>query len=148
MLTTYPNKPAHARRLVWIDLFEPTLEELAQASRDLGADLPPRQEISSIALSKRMHSSARLRNVSGLIRISSGPGEDRGVLRQNSAAISASFGFSSGTDRAVIDRLSSSARQGSQCLPADDGEVPSPHAGKIVEASPLDPTANLAGSLG
>src|SRR5262249_14773908 len=41
-----------------------------------------------------MHSTARLRKVSGLIHISSGPGNRRRILRRNSAVLSASRGFS------------------------------------------------------
>ncbi len=61
---------------------------------------------SPASCARRMHSRARLRKVSGLIRIASGPGKDRRVLRQNSAAISASLGFSATLGRVAAERLS------------------------------------------
>ena len=62
--------------------------------------------IAGVLRARRMHSRARLRKVSGLIRIASGPGKDRRVLRQNSAAISASLGFSATLGRVAAERLS------------------------------------------
>src|SRR6202162_5127334 len=97
---------------------------------------------------RRLHSRARLRKVSGLIRISSGPGKHRGVLRQNSAAISASFGFSATISRVAAERLSRALRRRIQDIPADDREVPGSHARKRIETSPLGPAAYLTGALG
>ena len=60
MLTTYPLETAPARAPVWLDLAEPTPDELREAGKRLGAALPPREEISSIALSKRMRASPEM----------------------------------------------------------------------------------------
>ena len=57
MLTTYTSNSAPGREPVWVDLLDPTPEELRQAGTRLGASLPPREEISSIAMSKRLRAS-------------------------------------------------------------------------------------------
>ena len=44
------------------------------------------------------------------------------------------------------DRAATSRRR-IQRIPADDREVPSPQTRKVIEASPLDPAADLAGAL-
>ena len=62
MLTTYPNGAAQTHA-VWADLLDPTPEELRQTASRLGAALPPREEISSIELSKRMRSSPEMLSI-------------------------------------------------------------------------------------
>jgi magnesium transporter len=39
---------------VWVDLCEPTEEELAQACRDYGLDIPPREQLEEIEFSSRL----------------------------------------------------------------------------------------------
>ena len=39
---------------VWVDLCEPTEEELAQACRDYGLDIPPREQLDEIEFSSRL----------------------------------------------------------------------------------------------
>src|SRR6202521_4607240 len=103
---------------------------------------------SPASCARRMLSRARLRKVSGLIRISSGPGKDRRELRQNSAAISASLGFSTMTSGGAAERRSTAPPRIVQRISADDREMPGPHARRRIEASPFDPAAYLTGALG
>src|SRR5229473_4033296 len=103
---------------------------------------------SPASCAKRMHSRARLRKVSGLIRISSGPGKHRRGLRQNSAAISASLGFSTMTSRGGAERRSTALPRIIQHIPTDDRQVPGSHARRRIEASPFGPAAYLTSALG
>jgi magnesium transporter len=41
-------------KTVWVDLCEPTEEELAQACRDYGLDIPPREQLEEIEFSSRL----------------------------------------------------------------------------------------------
>lgn len=41
-------------KTVWVDLCEPTEEELAQACRDYGLDIPPREQLDEIEFSSRL----------------------------------------------------------------------------------------------
>ncbi|MEO8896386.1 MAG: magnesium transporter CorA family protein [Rhizomicrobium sp.] len=41
-------------KTVWVDLCEPTDEELAQACRDYGLDIPPREQLEEIEFSSRL----------------------------------------------------------------------------------------------
>ncbi len=62
MLTTYPKQPrkpdrdhaSAADHAIWLDLVDPSEDERKHAASMLGADLPTRDQISSIALSSRV----------------------------------------------------------------------------------------------
>ena len=41
-------------KTAWVDLCEPTDDELAQACRDYGLDIPPREQLEEIEFSSRL----------------------------------------------------------------------------------------------
>src|SRR6476620_12792340 len=59
MLTTYPaaarEEPLHAtRKVLWIDLLDPTDEEKASVETKFGLELPSRRELSEVESSSRI----------------------------------------------------------------------------------------------
>ncbi len=50
MLTVYPS----AEKPVWVDLFNPTQDEIAQACTDYRLNIPPREELEEIEFSSRL----------------------------------------------------------------------------------------------
>ncbi len=50
MLTVYPSQGAP----VWVDLFNPTPEEMAKAGADYGVEIPPRSQLEEIEFSSRL----------------------------------------------------------------------------------------------
>jgi magnesium transporter len=54
MLTAYPGDRSSGRTPVWIDLFDPSEEELARARADFGIEIPSRRELEEIETSSRL----------------------------------------------------------------------------------------------
>lgn len=75
MLTKYPGDSTTGRAVVWIDLFSPSAEELAQACADYGLEIPSRRELEEIESSSRLRSDGDVLILSMPIASRSGNGE-------------------------------------------------------------------------
>ena len=75
MLTKYPGDSSTSRAVVWIDLFSPSAEELAQACADYGLEIPSRSELEEIESSSRLRSDGDVLILSMPIASRSGTGE-------------------------------------------------------------------------
>ena len=54
MLTKYPNASSPARDTIWVDLLDPSDDEIAKALADYGISVPSRQQLEEIESSSRL----------------------------------------------------------------------------------------------
>ncbi|HET7064218.1 MAG TPA: CorA family divalent cation transporter [Rudaea sp.] len=111
MLTTYPaqsRQPGHdhdsaVERAIWLDLVDPSEDERKRAATVLGADLPTRDQISSIELSSRVRIEDELLriNIPSFARGEGGQGvlTPLGVLLSPSLLVTLRYAESAAFDR-------------------------------------------------
>jgi len=58
MLTKYPSASSPARDTIWVDLLDPSEDEIAKARADYGISVPSRQQLEEIESSSRLRGMA------------------------------------------------------------------------------------------
>lgn len=109
MLTTYPKDRAGGApaKPLWIDLLDPNEDERKRAAELLGAELPTRKQVASIALSSRVRATKDLLqiNVPGFVRADGGTGAltPLGILLTPELLVTLRYAESQAFDRLTKD---------------------------------------------
>jgi len=109
VLNSYPqaHQPERGNAPVWLDLLDPNEDERKRAAELLGAELPTRKQIGSIALSNRVRISEQMLriNVPGFVRADGGQGAltPLGILLTPTLLVTLRYADSLAFDRLTKD---------------------------------------------